>query len=513
MFLAFGEWLPDQPPLKNPGVLSATNVVAGANATYESFPSLNLAATGPMGAVSGVYAARDNADNSYVYCGDGTALYRLAGQSFTAATRVSGGAYATGDIDAWEFVQWGQTVVGVNGLQNVPQTISLGATNFSNLTGAPPARHIGIINNFMVLGNISDSATGVQRVRWSGLNNNTDWSLSTTGNLADYQDILGNGGWVQKIVSGSNYGFIFLEREIWMMQFVGSPLIFQFQKMVDGCGALAPQSVILWEGHVYFLADDGFKIFDGNGVTPIGAGKIDESFFDDLDTNYTYRVQAMVIPERKLICWAYPGSGNTNGNPNHVLCYNWAFQKWTRLDGLASSVGMGATGLNAIGTVTTPGYTLDGLNAVSSSLDALMYSLDSKYWVGGDLLEAAFIGGNLYYMNGTALTATITTTELNPNGASPMFGYQNANAYVNHKAQVNTIWPVADYNSASIGIVVSYRNTQQEPPQQSPTLVVNSTGYAPSRVLGRYFRFSVTIGGDWNSMQGVDVEFWDCGVR
>ena len=507
MFLTFGDWLPDLPPLQNPGVLSATNVVAGRTA-YESFPSLNLAATGPMGTVSGVFAARDNADNTYVYCGDSTALYLLAGQSFTAATRVSGGAYNTGDQDAWEFVQWGQTVIGVNGINNAPQQISLGATNFVNLTGAPPARHIAIINNFVVLGNISDSDTQVQRVRWSALNNASDWSLSTAAALADYQDIAGDGGWVQKIVSGSNYGFVFLESEIWMMQFVGSPLIFQFQKVVDGCGAYAPQSVIKWQGHIYFLAADGFKEFDGNGVTPIGAGKVDNTFFADLDTTYVNRVQAMVIPERKLICWAYPGAGNSNGNPNHVLAYNWAFQRWTRIDGLSPAGG----GVNVIGTTTSPGYTLDGLNAVSSSLDALAYSLDSKYWVGGDLVESAFYGGSMYYMNGQPLSATITTSEISPVGSTPLAPYQ-LQAYLIHQSQVNAIWPACDYDSATISMVVYARDIQAEPPSASGALTINSTGYAPSRVLGRYFRFSVSIMGNWNYMQGLDIEFHDTGVR
>src|SRR5262249_4134842 len=187
MIIALGEWLPDLPPLNNPGALTALNVIPGPNNTYEGFPDLNRAATGSAGPMLGAFSARDDANNSYVYAGDSSALYVQSGLSLSAATRSAGagGAYSVITDDVWEFVQWGQTVIAVDGHTDTPQQISLGAALFQNLTGAPKARHIAVIKDFVVLGNISDSDTQVQRIRWSGINNSGAWSVDAT-TLADY---------------------------------------------------------------------------------------------------------------------------------------------------------------------------------------------------------------------------------------------------------------------------------------------------------------------------------------
>src|ERR1700677_2908197 len=273
MLFAVSSWMPDQPRLNNPGDIQALNVIP-AQYAYEPFPGLTQAATGSTaGQMYGATYARDNANNSYIYAGDVSALYSVVAGSLNGVTRSGGrGAYATDTTHGWEFVNWGQTVIAVNGQDgDYPQTISLGAAHFANLSGAMPVAHIAVINNFVVLGNISDSATEVQRVRWSGLNNATDWSLSSeAATPSDYQDIVGNGGWLQKITSGEQGGYVFMEREIWSMVFVGSPLVFQFTKLIDNMGAYCSNGVVQYENMVFFIATDGFKAFNGSTITDIG---------------------------------------------------------------------------------------------------------------------------------------------------------------------------------------------------------------------------------------------------
>jgi hypothetical protein len=60
----------------------------------------------------------------------------------------------------------------------------------------------------------------------------------------------------------------------------------------------------------------------------------------------------------------------------------------------------------------TLGYTLEGLSAVSASLDALPFSLDSKVWQGGAPVMAAIDASNkLGFYSGDNAEATITTQE------------------------------------------------------------------------------------------------------
>lgn len=501
MIIPLGEWLPDLPDLNNPGLTTCVNVFPGAGGAYTPVPGLALAASASaIGTILGAAYARDVANNTYTYAGDASALYVQSNQTFTNATRFSVSAttaYAVATGDVWEFASWGQTVLATNGTDPLQQ-ISLGAARFVNITAAPKARHIAIIKDFVVLGNISDSAANVQRVRWSAINNSGAWSVDAT-TLADFQDLPGEGGWVQKIISGEQ-GYVFQERAIWRMTFVGSPLIFQFDKIHDAIGAYAPQGVANYENLIYFLAPDGFKQFDGSNITPIGEGKVDKTFLADLDSAYVYNVRAVVFPQLKCVFWQYPGTGNTGGKCNHIIFYSWAYNRWGLINLPAPY-----TNIDLIAVSSSIGYTLEGLDAVSSSLDALAFSLDSRQWTGGALSFSAYIGQDLYYFNAVPLDAEVQTGDI--------CLMQIASGTLMNKAQVNEIWPVVQGVSANVTVAVGERNKVTEDVTIGPDLTPDSAGFVPSHSLARYHRFDMKMTGDWDQMQGLDVIFVDAGKR
>lgn len=498
MQFAFGEWLPDAPPLLNPGATVATNVIPGPNGSYEPFPGLVKAASySAIGAISGFFFARDQANNTYTYAGDASALYAQSAQSFLSKNGTSA-PYAVATSDCWEFVSWGETVIAVDGMTDKPQQISLGAAAFVSIANAPKARHIAVVKDFVVLGNVSDSVTMVQRIRWSGINNAATWSVDAA-TLADYQDLPGNGGWVQKIISGEQ-GYIFQERAIWRMTFVGSPLVFQFDKIHDGIGAYAPQSVVSWENTTFFLSADGFKRFDGTNISDIGAGRVDKTFFTDLDPFWVNNVRGVLYPQMKLVMWSYPGVGNSGGKCNHILLYSYAFDKWSSVD-VPSDIG----GVDTIAIASTIGYTLETLDSVSSSIDALLYSLDDRIWTGGTLQFSAFSGGTLYYFSGTPLDAEVETAEFNI--------MNSMEGSINNLAQVEEVWPIADGLSAVVSVTIKYRDTRTQDLSSVGPNSPNSTGFAEFHNTARFHRFNVKVSGSFDRIQGVDVTAVDAGQR
>ena len=501
MIIPLSEWLPDLPDLNNPGLVKCINVFPGAGGSYTPVAGPALAASAAaLGTVLGATFARDVANNTYTYCGDASALYVQSSSTFANAVRLSAGvttSYAVASGDVWEFASWGQTVLATNGSDYLQQ-ISLGAARFVNITAAPKARHIAIIKDFVVLGNVSDTAANVQRVRWSAINNSGAWSVDAT-TLADFQDLPGEGGWVQKVVSGEQ-GYIFQERAIWRMTFVGSPLIFQFDKIHDAIGAYAAQSVVNYENLIYFLAPDGFKQFDGSNIVPIGEGKVDRTFFDDLDASYLYNIRAVVYPQLKCVFWQYPGAGNTGGKANHIIFYSWAYNRWGLIN-LPSPY----TNIDLVAVSSSIGYTLDGLDTVSSSIDALAFSLDSTQWTGGALSFSAYINQGLYYFTATPLNAEVETGDI--------CLMQISTATLMNKAQINEIWPVTQGASASVTVAVGLRNNVKEVTALGADLTPDSAGYVPSHALARYHRFNMKMTGDWEKMQGLDVIFVDAGKR
>lgn len=511
MFIPVAEWLPDQPPFNNPGGNRAFNVIPGYQC-YEPMPGLVLKATGPTGEILGSINARDNAANNYTYCGDVSALYVQSGQSLVPVTKVSA-TYAVATGDSWEFVPWNQTVIATNGTDPM-QVISLGATNFVDLGGgSPKARHLAVINNFVVAGNISDSDTQVQRVRWSALNNSGSWTQDATV-LADLQDLPGDGGWIQKIVGGEQGGYVFQERKIWAMNFVGSPLIFQFNPIHQSIGAYAAQGVINYENLVYFLSDAGFFKFDGTNVTPIGQAKVDRTFFADLDATNVSHIRAAIWPEKKLVMWAYPGIGNVGGRCNHIMVYSWAYDRWSRID-IPTQFDSGT--VSHIALTSTPGVTLEGLDAYcASNIDALVISLDDRSWTGGVLTFSAYSGGSLYYWNGTSMSADVETSELNPqqNIYPNTLNAQEDNLRL--FSQINEVWPMIDgISQSAMAVAIASRAKLTDVISEGPAISPISAGFVEARLVNRFFRFRITTDGsdDFSFIQGVDIRFEGAGKR
>jgi hypothetical protein len=196
----------------------------------------------------------DKDGNSFNYAGDISDLYRLADTTWTNATRATSGNYSVAEEDFWEFAQWGERVLATNFVNDI-QAITAGASNFATLAGTPPkARHMAVVRDFLVLGNVTDYSTGASvanRVHWSGFNNIETYEPAAA-TQADYQDLQGSGGHVQKVVGGE-YGIIFQERSIWRMTYVGSPLVFQFDEVERGRGTPVPGSVVNYGSTIFYL--------------------------------------------------------------------------------------------------------------------------------------------------------------------------------------------------------------------------------------------------------------------
>jgi hypothetical protein len=191
--------------------------------------------------------------------------------------------------------------------------------------------------------------------------------------------------------------------------------------------------------------------------------------------------------------------------------YSWAYDRWTQIVIPPEFSG----GVDTITMSSTPGYTLDGLDAVDTNLDTLMPSLDDRVWTGGQLIESAYINGALYYFNGPAMSAEVQTSETNLIANLPMLQYQKPKAsIVQNKAQVNTVWPMVDMASFSAVSVTLYtRDLLNMSSTASVAFTPTSAGFCETRITSRYVKFDVQTTGDFTFLQGVDVEFTNAGVR
>jgi hypothetical protein len=488
--IEFGEWLPDLPDFMNPGATVAQNVIP-AGASYQSFPSQTVFSSALTARCQGAISTKDQDGNTALFAGDATKLYKNTSSSYNDVSLVGG--YNTSTEEAWHFARFGNRVIATNFADN-PQTWTLGSSSaFANLTTALKARYVCKVRNFLMFGNTFDGSDGnvPHRVRWSGIGDPTDFTVSAS-TQSDFNDLDSEFGWVRQVVGGE-YGVVFQERAISRMTYAGSPTIWQFDQVESSKGTQSPYGVVRVGNLIFYPGIDGFYAFNGSESVPIGANKIDKTFLSDMDLNYLTRIYGAVDLDQQIIYWLYPGSGNSSGRGNKILCYNYspsAGKRWTQITDLD---------LELLFNSVSIGYTLDELDAFGT-METLPYSLDSRVWTGGNFLLSGFDSNHKQVnFTGSAMTALIET--------------QEAQITPGRRTNVRRIRPIVD-GSGTTTIQMGTRNLLSESVSYASAASVNSNGDCPVRSNARYHRARVNISGGFNDAQGIDLlEFESVGTR
>ncbi len=482
--IPFGEWLPDQADLVNPGSDIIRNV-RSVDGKYVPFQDLQELSDSITAICKGAYSFTSSDGVVQTFAGTDNDLFQLSGSTTWTNVSSSTGAYNVPNDGAWVFKNYGDIIIAINNVDNIQEFTVGGSTTFADLsTTAPVAKSADVVNNFYAVVNTSDSSDGrvPNRVRWSPLDNpKGNWTPDPVTS-SDFQNLEGDGGANQAIVGSQNYAVIVQERNIWRMEFVGLPTVFNFILVERNRGTIAPYSVVGQGPFVYYLGEDGFYVFNGSQSIPIGANKVNDFFFTEVDNENLFRIKAAVDPINNLVIWVYPDSNATLGNPNRAIIYNWIDDRWT--DAIID-VDCVFTGLSA-------GFTLDELDSVTTNLDGLGFSLDSGVWAGGNTFLAGFSTNNkLSSFGGPNLEATLDTKE-----ASLSQG----------RSFISSVLPIVDSSSATIS--VGTRNLQSDPIVfTSPASLNTKTGEASLRIDARYMRGRVVVpaGSSWNEAVGLQV--------
>jgi hypothetical protein len=474
--LTFGEWMPDQPSVSG-ALTDAKNVVSQAIG-YGPFPApVTFSTSNAAEDLTALYAAKQPNGDTALFAAGSSKIYTVSGVG--AITEVKTGM-TTGSNDRVRFTQFGKTVITTNNAERL-QAWTLGtSTSFANLSAtAPIAKYITVVRDFVVVGNTLETTQQQYRVRWSALNDETDWT-EDVNTQSDYQDIPDGGQIVG--IRGGEFGLIFLERAIHRMTYVGTPFIFQFDNISRGKGCMVAGSLAQYQGITFFLSDDGFYTCDGQTVTSIGAEKVDRFFLDNASDSDYGSMSAAVDPIRKLVIWNYK---TVNGNRN-VLIYNFKTQKWT----------YGDAGTDYLSEASTSSVTLEQLDSISNSIDALTTSLDSRLYVGGKYFLGGTLATRVMSFTGANQTAVISTGDLD----------------IGANSVVTLARPIVDNGSATVAI--ASRTLLNQGVSFNTAVAASSENRVPLRSAGRYHRLRVTpTGNNWNNAVSVDVDVTPQGVR
>lgn len=477
--LPFGKFLPDIPPLQNPGVIDAKNVLPApvGYAPFPSFVALNAALPDrPLGARFGV----SNDGSKFNFVGTETNLYQLnSGLGWDNRSKTSG--YS--GIEEWAFHDFGERMIAVAG-QNAPvQYFDMGGTptTFLDLPGSPPsAKVIGAVRDFVVLGDLGVDKPNV--LAWSGFNNSEQWTAGV--NQSGEQRLLEGGGRIQAIAS-SSYGYVWCETAIYRLDYVGGQVVFNIQNVVPGRGTPAPRSVVQLGEDIYYYDNTGFRVFRrrGEATEPIGANILDKWFLARAGGNED-AIVGVADPDSQIIYWSFRTTSQDMFDC--VLAYDITLDAFTY-----------AVINHSLPVVyTRPGYSIDNIvDILPGSLDDHPdISLDSPDFRGGkprlQIFNDEYRLGS--FSGSTPLTAEITTGDMNVGGNMGVFTRQQ--------------FPMIEgVNREHVSVSIGARDSLGEPSVYSAQSPVSQFGFSGSVGFSKYLRYRTRINGPFETAYGIEV--------
>lgn len=451
--------------------------VLPTGAGYRPMQGTTVFSSSALGAYArGLAALVDLSGAGKNFAGDVSKLYLMDSSSVWTDVTNTGGAYALGEEDVWDFALFGANVVATS-INEPPQRFILGtSSNFADLAGTPPRAAVAaVVRDQLWLGNLS---TDNQGVAFSDTNDITQWSSG----LADTQSFP-DGGTVQRILGGE-YALVFQSETIRRGTFIGGSAVYRFDEMGTNRGLLTQRAIARRGWDVWFLDVDGFYYLNANTgeFRPIGAERVNRTFFADLNSQYEFRITAEVDPNNQVVFFSYPSQASADGTPDKLLIYNYALDRWAFAE----------VTTQLIGRFKSLSITWDGLDNNYATIDDVDISFDSSTWVGGVLSFVGFNASNqMLTFSGSNLAATMRTEEREP--------VQGGRAFV------DAALPLIDTASATVAVGV--RERMSDSLQFTSETAMEDNGVCPVMASGRSMvaRTTVAAGTTWSEYTGVRV--------
>jgi hypothetical protein len=491
--LPFAEWRPDASDLGAGHTRNLRNVVPRSDG-YGPVKSLTAFTGALPAACRGAFAAQNTDGTVTLFAGTSTKLYVMSNTDFTwSDASLAAGTYTALATDAdWVFAQYNTRVIATQ-KNAVMQTWTLGSSSaFANLAGSPPqAGWVGVVGRHLVA---CDLLSNPFDIHWSALNDVTGWTAGTS--QSDTQT-LPDGGRARAVVEvAGGLGFIIQEQALRRMTWMpGSGVIFQIDRVPNGRGTITPYSVVVGDDGAYWLSPRGFVHVTPGGVTSaIGEERVDRTFLGahassvqsairDLawDSGAPRLVRGVADPEKSLIVWVYRSAGQSASLFNKGMAYHTQLKRWAPFE-LSGE---------CIVPLSRPGLTLEALDSISSSLDALAFSLDDVSTATLPSVAAFDSTHKAGFLTGSTLESELETAEQSNGG---------------RRIYVNGLRPITD--AGDVYCATMKRENLNEEPTEGDESEMDSDGNCPVLEETRYARGKARVpaGTNWSFASGIEPE-------
>lgn len=156
-------------------------------------------------------------------------------------------------------------------------------------------------------------------VQWCDSGNFFDWTPSDTNLARNFRIPIGS-----RIVSGlavSNQNLIWTDLDLWVMNFIGFPNVYGFNKIGAGAGACSKHAPQQLRGGVYWMGTSNFYRYAGAGVEVIPC-PVWDFVFQNLNLAFIQNVRAMPNTGFNEVGYEFPSLASVSGECDSFVIQN-----------------------------------------------------------------------------------------------------------------------------------------------------------------------------------------------
>ena len=301
------------------------------------------------GAPRAIATWKDNAATTWIAIGTHAKLYAsdragnvydITPAGFVAgrADAIAGGGYGSGnygsgnygvplpdssliqDATQWTLDTWGQLPIGVSPDDGRIYSWDLNTAHVATTVANAPSCAAIVVTpeRFLFALGSADPRT----VQWCDQQNNTVWTPSTTNQAGSFPLQTGGRLMCGKSLKGGT--LLLTDIDAWLARWIGGTLVFGFDKLASGCGAVSRQCIAAADSDAVWMSKSGFWLYNGF-VQPLPCDVLDYVFanINPLQLSKTYAVRDSGNSE---VAWYY--CSNASSEIDSCVVWNYRFNFW-----------------------------------------------------------------------------------------------------------------------------------------------------------------------------------------
>lgn len=136
-------------------------------------------------------------------------------------------------------------------------------------------------------------------------------------------------------IQGPSQGLIWTDLALWVMQYIGPPFVYGFNKVGDGCGLVGARAMGIVNQRVMWISTSGVFMYNGGNVIAVPCTVWDK-WFKNIDLVQAEKITCCANSNFNELAWCGQSKNSVTGENDIYIKYNVAENVWDYGEGKLS---------------------------------------------------------------------------------------------------------------------------------------------------------------------------------